>query len=231
MIKNYFVKKMQQAFDDNEAYIRSLIEKKVQSAKRKKLYLDVGCGSCEMTHRLFKNILDKVTLCGIDLFPSDFSQKIRLYKADLEKDRFPFDKKFDVVVSNQVIEHLLNKDHMIKEVYRVLKPGGIFILSTENISSFDNILSLLLGQEPVSQHTGHDFHTNSFLSPHFMEKLDPQLGNKYAHKNVCSYFGLKRLFEVHSFRIRQVRTFGNVFNLLEKLFPIYNRLITVVGEK
>jgi len=90
----------------------------------------------------------------------------------LESAVFPFeDKTFDVVCSNQVIEHISNKDTFIKESNRVLKDDGICITSTENIASFDNILSLMCGQEPLAQSTSHEFHTSPFLSPHFMKKI------------------------------------------------------------
>ena len=45
----------------------------------------------------------------------------------------PFeDESFDCVVSFQVIEHIKRDEEFVKEVYRVLKPGGRFIVSTPN---------------------------------------------------------------------------------------------------
>ena len=45
----------------------------------------------------------------------------------------PFaDASFDYVVSFQVIEHIRNDKAFVDEVYRVLKPGGKFIVSTPN---------------------------------------------------------------------------------------------------
>ena len=73
-------------------------------------------------------------------------------------------------MSNQVIEHIANKDTFIKESNRVLKNDDICITSTETIASFDNILSLMCGQESIVQSTSHGFFTMSFLSPHFMKK-------------------------------------------------------------
>jgi 2-polyprenyl-3-methyl-5-hydroxy-6-metoxy-1,4-benzoquinol methylase len=229
-MKNYLIKKMEKAFDDNEVYLRKLLDFEYKNNPNA-TFLDVGCGSCQMTHKLFKNFKITSNVYGIDIFPEDIQKKFTLSKVDLEKDRFPFDEKFDVVISNQVIEHLLNKDHLIKESYRVLKQGGKLIISTENISSFDNILSLLLGQEPISQHTGSEFHTNSILSPHFMKKYESEEGNKYLHKNVCSYYGLKRLMQIHGFKIREIKTFGNFIPFFEWVFPIYNKVLIVVGEK
>jgi ubiquinone/menaquinone biosynthesis C-methylase UbiE len=44
---------------------------------------------------------------------------------------FP-DAHFDIVVSSEVIEHTPNPEQAIKEIYRVLKPGGVMVLSTPN---------------------------------------------------------------------------------------------------
>ena len=43
------------------------------------------------------------------------------------------DNAFDCVVSFQVIEHIKNDDLFVKEIQRVLKPGGIFLCTTPNI--------------------------------------------------------------------------------------------------
>ena len=41
-------------------------------------------------------------------------------------------ESFDVVVSFETLEHLAEHELMVSEIRRVLKPGGIFILSTPN---------------------------------------------------------------------------------------------------
>ncbi len=59
----------------------------------------------------------------------------------------PFkNNSFDTVFMGEVIEHVLNQDNAIREVYRVLKPSGEFILTTPNIASLRCRAKLLLGQ-------------------------------------------------------------------------------------
>lgn len=49
-------------------------------------------------------------------------------ECDLEKDRFPFeDNSFDYIFSKSVLEHVYNTDHVVREIYRVLKPGAITV--------------------------------------------------------------------------------------------------------
>ena len=47
------------------------------------------------------------------------------------------------------IEHLSETDRFIKEIYRILKPGGYAVISTPNLASLHNILSLSFGKAAV----------------------------------------------------------------------------------
>jgi ubiquinone/menaquinone biosynthesis C-methylase UbiE len=101
--------------------------------------LDVGCGDGFYLH-LLSNLGIKLNLTGCDF---DFGalrsakknlrgKKVRLIQADLMK-RLPFrDESFDKIVMSEVAEHLPNDVRGLKEVYRVLKTGGILCLSVPN---------------------------------------------------------------------------------------------------
>jgi len=77
--------------------------------------------------------------------------------------RLPFkNNRFDCVSATEIIEHLYDVNMFLKEVYRVLKPNGQFILTTPNIASLGARLSLLMGVAPwmietelTSQTSGH----------------------------------------------------------------------------
>jgi SAM-dependent methyltransferase/glycosyltransferase involved in cell wall biosynthesis len=77
--------------------------------------------------------------CFIDLFGADV-------------DPFPYpDGYFSTVLCCELLEHLENDPmHMMSEIYRVLKPGGILVLSTPNIVSLQSIAQVLKGAHPAS---------------------------------------------------------------------------------
>lgn len=56
---------------------------------------------------------------------------------------------FDLIFAGEVIEHVVDTDLFLKEVNRVLKPGGILLLTTPNLSSLENRIRLLFGRYPL----------------------------------------------------------------------------------
>jgi ubiquinone/menaquinone biosynthesis C-methylase UbiE len=72
------------------------------------------------------------------------SKGIVVFKANLNKS-FPLpDNSIDQVCANQVIEHRIDTDNFVSEIYRVLKPNGSVVIATENLASWHNIAALLL---------------------------------------------------------------------------------------
>ena len=61
--------------------------------------------------------------------------KFKFTIGDMMKMPFP-GKKFQVVTAIEVIEHVSNPVKALKEVHRVLKPGGTFVMSTPNNITF-----------------------------------------------------------------------------------------------
>lgn len=101
--------------------------------------LDVGCGDAFYLH-LLSNLGIKLTLYGSDIDPVALKsakinlkgKKIIFKKADLMK-KLPFkDNFFNKVVMSEVAEHLPNDVKGMKEIYRVLKKGGVLCLTVPN---------------------------------------------------------------------------------------------------
>ena len=108
--------------------------------------LDLGCGTGE----LCKIISEERPYCivwGVDFSEEAIKKASELNKdnkfivRDITKTDF-FDKEFDYVVSCEILEHLEEPEKLIKEASRLLKPGGIFILTTpfgNHIPSLEHI--------------------------------------------------------------------------------------------
>jgi SAM-dependent methyltransferase len=70
---------------------------------------------------------------------------IRRYSVDLSKAHFPCESNvYDLIVFNEVIEHLnFNPIPLLKEFYRILKPGGLVYCATPNLLSAKNVFRIL----------------------------------------------------------------------------------------
>jgi SAM-dependent methyltransferase len=101
-----------------------LKENKINSAK----ILDVGCGTGAFAKE-FKNLGEYY---GIDISPKavDFCKKrgIKNVKEGSATDLNYSESEFDIVLALDVLEHLKNDQAAIREIRRVLKPGGIAII-------------------------------------------------------------------------------------------------------
>jgi SAM-dependent methyltransferase len=104
---------------------RSLISK----LPRGKL-LDVAAGSGAMSYWAREQGFDVTALdINRDLFELD---DVPLIETDLNG-TFPVaDNSADVVVACEIVEHLENHFHFLRELARVVRPGGHVILSTPN---------------------------------------------------------------------------------------------------
>lgn len=95
--------------------------------------LDLGCGTGEML-KLILQTDHRKELYGIDLSEemlavarSKLSDHVKLLLGDSESLPFP-DSSFNVVYCNDSFHHYPTPQNVLREVHRVLKPGGTFLL-------------------------------------------------------------------------------------------------------
>jgi SAM-dependent methyltransferase len=104
----------------------------------------------------------------------------------------------DIVTSNQVIEHVADTDHFVSEVFRILRPGGTAVISTENLASWHNIAALSLGWQPFSITNVSEMRP-SIGNPLSNLRYGEDLGPGWQHVRVFARRGLIELFEAHGF--------------------------------
>lgn len=86
--------------------------------------LDVGCGG-KPYEALFR--VDEYVGLEIDTPENRLKNKANFF---YDGDTFPFpEQTFDAVLCNQVLEHVFNPEKFLAEIHRVLKPGGIMLLT------------------------------------------------------------------------------------------------------
>jgi SAM-dependent methyltransferase len=192
--------------------------------------IDLGCGNGDFTLKIKEKINCK-EITGVDIWDNALKEaskkNIITKKINVDENLDFSDCSFDVVVSNQVLEHLFFPSKFIRGVYRILKNYGYAIISTENLSSWDNIVSLLFGYTPFSMEFDRIKIGNPF-SPHDMEKR----GEYPSHVRIFSFQGLIDLLKFQGFKIEKVSASGYLpFNFLAKFDPRHARFITVKVRK
>lgn len=160
-------------------------------------------------------------------------QGVRIVEGDIINKKLPFtDQSFDVVNFDATIEHLIESPkELFKEVYRVLKPGGMFLITTPNLSNLLRRIRFLFGYSP-----NWDIKDYFESSPCFT-----------GHRREFTVSELKSMLEWSSFKIIEIKTANIFFDLrrfisLKKFFsqlcntlslPFFNmrEMIYVLAKK
>lgn len=103
---------------------------------------------------------------------------------------------FDVVISSETIEHLERPRQFVRECYRILRPGGLFILTTPNVETiFSRLYFLWCGG--LAGHTLSDYQQSghiAVLPSWLMERFAEEAGFKQeAHSYNCAYVPVIKL--------------------------------------
>jgi SAM-dependent methyltransferase len=113
--------------------------------------LEIGAWPFFLTNALQKlgyavTGLDKIIETTVPLIAA---AGVPVVKCDLEKEAMPLpDESFDVVLFNEIFEHLrADLIRVVRDILRVLKPGGMLMLSTPNLRSLLGLRNLLIDGE------------------------------------------------------------------------------------
>jgi SAM-dependent methyltransferase len=114
---------------------------------------DLGCGDGALTARIAR-ATGATRVEVVEVHPPHVAlaeqHGYHVTQSDLNGEIALADGTFDLVIANQVIEHLYDTEHFLDEAIRILKPGGSLIVSTENPASWHNIGALLIGWQQFS---------------------------------------------------------------------------------
>ena len=152
--------------------------------------LDIGCGAGFLSNELARQ---KHHVTGIDLSEEtlevarrhDETRTVNYMRADATN--LPFeDARFEVVCAMDFLEHVESPAVLIREISRVLKPGGLFFFHTFNRNPLSGLLAIKL-LEWFVRNTPKNMHIyRLFIKP-------PELGKYCADAGLddMQFIGLK----------------------------------------
>ena len=127
------------------------------------------------------------------------------------------DNMFDYIFAGEIIEHVQDTDFFMREVKRILKPGGILIITTPNFLSLGRRIYYLFGKGI------------------FMEASFTLPKNAAGHIRYFTFETLKELLLYHAFKPKI--SFSDVITfpihespMLAKIFPTLGRSIIILSQ-
>ena len=138
--------------------------------------IDIGCGN-GFVSQLFPNF----DIVGIDISDGMLAHNPHKWiKAPAEKIPFP-DNTFDYVICRSLLHHLEQPLVGLKEMYRVLKPGGKFVCWDPN----HGVLYELI--RSIFQHTDRFSHLHHSFSDSALFEMIEKVGFKITEKRYIGY--------------------------------------------
>jgi len=200
--------------------------------KNVKKILELGCGDGLLAVEVKKE--SGCEVYGLDISRSGIAlakeRGIHAQLADLNEDLPYKDATFDIIFSDQLLEHIFRTDHLLDEMYRVLKPNGVVITVTPNLSFWLNRILFLFGFYPmfleVSENT--KIYGLKSLKRFIIDK------NSMGHIRVFNLEALKDIFQNHGFRLKMIHgdslswnlpsPFKQFYDLLDRFFSLFPSL-------
>ncbi len=242
----------------DEVYLRHYVELVTRFAPSGSKILDLGCGNGISARVLNQTGFDVV---GTDISPLFLEEarnwenpKLRYEICDVLE--LPFDNdSFDVICSNELIEHLPDVETALTEMVRVVRKDGRIVLSGPNLCSpltpFLDWIRLLCGKSgrPVWGETKRQafqqFKRNSgiyinkrFLTktPHFIYRTPDLQADAIGGDADSAYYAnpidLAQFFKLNGFSIvKKSVGFGIKGRIIANMFPYISPYITMVVQK
>lgn len=152
--------------------------------------LDIGAKEGYI-HSLIKKNNSGKKIYSLDLKNSDFNVNLN--------NNFSLNKKFDIIIAGEIIEHLDNPQKFIKNCAKHLKKGGRLILTTPNATGLQYL------RNPSWCVTGKFGHINAFTIP-MLEYMFLDSKLKVIDKKYLNAFWVHNPLQIISFLIKHLRT-------------------------
>jgi ubiquinone/menaquinone biosynthesis C-methylase UbiE len=140
---------------------------------------------------------------------------------------------FDIVYVRQVLHHIHDLDSFHKEVYRVLKPGGLYIATREHVISKLSDLDTFLAAHVVHQYTHGE---NAYLLDDYVGAIQHAGFNQIKvlsrWKSIINYYPMTKP-QVRSLVAQRLRKYTGkqLAHYLSLLEPIYDAGTTYLSKR
>lgn len=170
-------------------------------------------------------------VAGLDIDPARFARSIAtlgldVRRCDIETEQVPFASgSVDAVIFNELFEHLrVNPIATLREVHRVLRPGGRLLLSTPNLRSLRGLRNLLLHGR------GHAASGGVYEQYEKLETIG-HMGHvrEYTAREVAELLS-RTGFEVEALVFRGGHGTG-IVGLAERVAPAWRPFFTIVAKR
>ena len=150
-----------------EAVVRKIREMSPGVSGR---YLDIGAGRGDLIRLVSQQFPVKPEACD---YTADLMRlaDTKVAVVDLNTEALPYpDATFDLVTCTEVIEHLEHYRRTLRETFRILKPGGTFVVTTPNILNLRSRMRYLLFGffslfGPLHVHESRRYLTGGHINP------------------------------------------------------------------
>jgi len=172
--------------------------------------LDIGCGEGTKTIQYAKMLSAPLDgTYGIEINSNHVklaNDKLKVFNVNLECDAFPFqDQEIEVIICNQVLEHLKNIFLPLSEMDRVLRIGGHLIIGIPNLAALHNRFFIMFGKQPSC---------NIIMGPHI---------RCFTHKGFLEFIRQNTNFKLQSTSAATLYPFPYpIVEYCAKYFPGYS---------
>lgn len=175
-----------------EQQVRSQSVLNLLSAQPNESVLDIGCGNARDIARI---VHAGAQVIGVDISEGMICEAkrdlarlgvdgVELHVGDATQLDFP-DGRFDKVLCSEVIEHIPDAEKALGEMWRVLKPGGLLVLSTPNLKSWYGFDRYVLWEKVLRKQWDHPY--DDWRSMDDLVSMAEQKGFKVARKLGACY--------------------------------------------
>jgi len=179
--------------------------------------LDIGCGQGHKTKKIHE-LIPNAEISGLDYSLSAINKAVDDY-SDINfcvanADDPPYQSEyFDIVVCNNVWEHVPYPVFLLSKISTITKPGGYLILSTPSRYRFGNIVSAIMGKRTA---TMSPMHVTEYSIGQIIQQLS---------------YGKYIVEKIHSKRIKDTRKSIKVFLGYSIIYPILDAYLRMINSQ